>query len=941
MTRIVCALAAILLLASPLAAQTAVQNTAVQNTAVQNGAQQSQLRLTVVDQTKAAVVGATIKVTRPDGTSVDLVTDARGQATLPGLPIAPVQIHAEFPGFEPFDAPLTLRRGTNDATVTLLIAGFKEDVVVADTSSTEDSKGNSLTTTLNEKEIAELPDDPDELAQVLDQMTGGAGAVFQVNGFRGGQLPPRDEIRQIRFRVNSFSADNHDAGRVQIQIITRPNVTAWSGNTNFTMRSDELNARNAFARDKAPEQFRRFSAGIRGPIVRGRTSLRLNVEGNRSFDSATIVAQLGDRSPFASQFRRPNESTNVTVGIEHGLTTDQTLRFEFRHGQDLRENQGVGDFNLIDRAFARSGTDNQLRASLQGLFNGKILNESRIQLNTSEDISTSASSSPTIRVIDAFTSGGAGVSSDDATRTLTFANDTDFTKGIHVMRAGALFDVAGYRSTDARNGNGTYTFSSLDAFNAGLPDTYTQRLGQAQTEFSYYQLGFYFQDDIKLNRTLSISLGARQEMQSFIRDRLNVMPRLGFTWNPGGSRTAIRGGYGMFYDWYDANLHDQTLRVNGELQRDLLILNPTFPDPTGVSAISEVLPGGRVQAAPNLQMPIVQQASIGVDRPVGQFLTLQTSYQWQRGNNQLRSRNINAPDAFGVRPDPSAGTITQIESTGRLASDRLTMNANYRIPARNMFFNVGYTLSNVKNHANNATSLPANSYDPDAEWGPSAQDIRHRLFSTVNYTFPLGIRANLSNNFSSAAPYTITLGTDANRDGVSNDRQTGVGRNTERSMSRIDTNLRVSRTIGFGGTRGGVTAGRAGGPGAAGAAAAAPAAAGAPGAAAAQGAPVQGGPPAGGPPPGGFGGGGGGDRGGRGGGGPQGGGGGFGGRDGGGGPAGQNNQRYNLELFVNASNLFNRTNFGNFSGNLRSPFFGRPTSAGQARRVEVGTNIRF
>ena len=40
-------------------------------------------------------------------------------------------------------------------------------------------------------------------------------------------------------------------------------------------------------------------------------------------------------------------------------------------------------------------------------------------------------------------------------------------------------------------------------------------------------------------------------------------------------------------------------------------------------------------------------------------------------------------------------------------------------------------------------------------------------------------------------------------------------------------------------------------------------------------------------------------------------------------------------------NILNRTNFVNFSGNLLSPFFGRPTSAAQARRVEVGMQFRF
>jgi carboxypeptidase family protein len=896
MNRILLTIAALLLGASPLLAQ-------INAPRATPAAQQSELRLTVVDQTKASVGGATVRVTRPDGTGATVVTNERGQVTVPALPVGAVRVRVEFGGFEPFEEPLTLRRGTNDATVTLAIAGIEEQVVVADTGATDDSRGNSLTTTLEEKDIAELPDDPEELAQVLEQMTGGAGAVFQVNGFRGGALPPRDEIRQIRFRINSFAADNHDAGRVQIQIITRPNVERWSGNANLGLRTDVLNARNAFAREQTPEQFRRFNAGLRGPIISGRTSLRLNVEGNRSFDSGTIVAQLEDGSSFASAFRRPIEATNVTMGIEHGLTDDQTLRIEYRREQESRQNQGVGDFNLPERAFTRTGTEHRLRTSVQGLYAGKVLNESRLQVDIADSESRSLSDAPTVRVIDAFTRGGAGVLSQNTTKTLQFANDTDFTRGLHVMRAGILLDVANFLEFDARNATGTFTFSSLDNYNAGRPDTFTQRLGLADTSFTYYQLGLYLQDDIRLNRTLSISLGARQEMQSFIDDRINLMPRLGFTWNPGGSRTALRGGYGVFYDWYEANLHDQTIRVDGELQRDLLILSPGFPDPAG-GVTAEVLPGGRVQADPNLKMPYVQQASIGVERPLGQFLTLQTSYQWQRGHNQLRSRNINAPDEFGVRPDPSAGTITQIESTGRMSNDRVTFNANYRIPQRNIFFNVGYTLSEVKNHANNATSLPANSRDPDAEWGPASQDIRHRVFTTVNYTFPYGIRANISNQYSSAAPYTITTGSDNNRDGVSNDRPDGVGRNTERSASRFDTNLRVTRNIGFGGPR--TVEGGGGGAGAGGAG----------------GGPVI-----------------------RGGGGPQGGGGGGRGGPGGGGGRGGgadgNNQRFSLEVYTQASNLFNRVNYGNFSGNLRSPFFGRPTSAQQARRVEVGMQFRF
>ena len=141
-------------------------------------------------------------------------------------------------------------------------------MVVNDTAGLlDDRSGNAQTTTLEQSEIDALPDDPDELAEVLQQMTGGSGATFQVNGFRGGRLPSRDEIRQIRFRTNSFAADNHDAGRTQIEIITRPNVREWA-TANLGLRGGVLNARNAFARPRRPSSG--ASIQVRGPIVAGR-----------------------------------------------------------------------------------------------------------------------------------------------------------------------------------------------------------------------------------------------------------------------------------------------------------------------------------------------------------------------------------------------------------------------------------------------------------------------------------------------------------------------------------------------------------------------------------------------------------------------------------------------------------------------------------------------
>jgi hypothetical protein len=859
-------------------------------------ANQAQLRVTVIDQTGASIPMARVRISVPSGTSVDSAVNERGQTTFDALPVGNVQLHVEADGFAPVDRMVTLRRGSTNQTITLSIAGLQEEIVVSDAA--EDTRGNSLTTTLEEDEIAELSDDPDELRAQLEAMTGGAGAVFQVNGFRGGRLPNRDEIRQIRFRTNSFSADNHDAGRVQIEIITRPGLTEWSGNANFGLRNDVLNARNAFARTQTPEQFRRFTAGIRGPLVQNRTSLRFNVDGNRSFDSGTIVALLPD-GRVGDQVKRPFEQTNVTAALEHGFTTSQTFRFEYRRSEDARHNLGVGDFNLMERAFDRSSNSDQVRGSVQSILGRSALNEFRVEFNHQDSLSESMSSAPAVIVIDAFSSGGAGVSSEGSNRTLEIADNFDFNVGRHAMRTGLLLESGAYINRDARNSAGTFTFSSLEAFLAGTPNTFTQRLGQLRTAFSQYQLGVYWQDDFRLSRRLAVSVGVREELQTNIGDAMNFMPRVGFTYTPQRARMTVRGGYGIFHDWYEAELYDQTLRVTGGAgaQRDLLILNPGYPDPAG-AVEATVLGGGRVQADPNLRMPYVHQASIGVERPLTQTLIFQASYMFLRGRNQLRSRNVNAPDAFGVRPEPSVGTVTQIESTGRSATDRVNVNLNYRIPQRRTFMNVGYTWSMAKGHADNPLALPADSLNPDAEWGPASQDVRHRLNAMLNIGLPWGMRANVSGSAQSAAPYTITTGRDDNRDGVSNDRPAGIGRNSARGAARYDMNVRFSRGFGFGGPRDG------------------------------QGGPGGGGPvvvvatPEGGgqgPIPGGGGG-------------PI---------AVGGGPGGGSDQRFTVEFYVQGFNVLNRTNFLNFSGNLLSPFFGHPTSSAQARRVEVGMQFRF
>jgi hypothetical protein len=82
------------------------------------------------------------------------------------------------------------------------------------------------------------------------------------------------------------------------------------------------------------------------------------------------------------------------------------------------------------------------------------------------------------------------------------------------------------------------------------------------------------------------------------------------------------------------------------------VQNPSFPvtDNTGTR-----LPASVIRAAAALEQPIIQQASIGLERPLAAWADFRTDYMWTRGTNTLRSINVNAP-VNGVRPDPSANT---------------------------------------------------------------------------------------------------------------------------------------------------------------------------------------------------------------------------------------------------------------------------------------------
>jgi len=195
-------------------------------------------------------------------------------------------------------------------------------------------------------------------------------------------------------------------------------------------------------------------------------------------------------------------------------------------------NLGVGAYDFVERAYSTESSYTNVRIQETGPIGRWFFSNTRLSLRWEDSVSRSSVEAPTIVVNDAFSSGGAQRAGGQHTRRFTFQSDLDYVRGIHSWRAGVQFDGGRYRSDDAFNYLGTYTFENLAAYEASRPRTYTRRVGDPSISYRHLESALYVQDDIRVRKTLTLSPGVRFEAQTHLDDQVNIGPRFGFTWAP-------------------------------------------------------------------------------------------------------------------------------------------------------------------------------------------------------------------------------------------------------------------------------------------------------------------------------------------------------------------------------------------------------------------------
>jgi hypothetical protein len=873
------------------------------------------LRVTVVDPSSAVVAGATVTVVGAEdatkGTAVAPVqTSGDGVAVVSGLRPGRYTIEASFPGFDTRTLPdIRVRNGDNKQVAVLAIARIEATLTVGQDrqESAADRQGSSFGTALTRDQIEALSDDPATLQQQLQDMAG-PGAVIRIDGFEGSALPAKAQIRSIRISRDQFAAEYHNAGGTSIEIITQPGLGPIRYYSNFAFRSGALSGRSPFVPVRGPEQFMLYGFGAGGGLIKDKASFNLNVFGTSSYDTPNLnVALPTGTISRALNLKSPRDNLFINGQLDYALTLDQTIRFGYNAAHLSNENSGVGGYDEPERAFSTRNTSQAVRVQHFGPVGRRAFSRTRVQFSWADSGSTSATETLTIRVLDAFTRGGAQRAGGDHSRISNIGSDLDYVIGRHSLRTGVALDAGWYRSDTTSNYLGTYTYDNLAAFIANHPSNYSRRIGDPNVAYRMIQGGVYLQDDIRLRKNLTITPGVRVELQTHIESATSIGPRFGATWAPfAGGQTTIRGSVGMFYDWLPTSTYDQVLRVDGLRQQELNVVSPAFPD-AGIGGV--VPPVNRYVLGHDYQLPRIMRVSAGLDQALFKATRVAATYSYQRSARLARGLNVNEP-VNGLRPNPAFANIVDVVSDAAARQHQLQVDANINpgalLPAFNgplvswkrttVFLN--YTLAKVDSNTDGPFSIPATGNLAD-EWGPAASgpggpffvfngvpifgtppgatDIRNRLNVNFNNQIIRNVMISLGMNTSTAPPYSLLTGSDNNNDGVFNDRPAGVGRNRLRAGGQTNVFLFAAYQFAFGTV-----------------------------------APL---------PPGV-------------------------GVFGGGGAAqvrtfDQGNKRYRMQLFVQAQNLTNQRNYVGYSGTMTSPFFGRPTTVSPMRKIDFGISLQF
>jgi hypothetical protein len=795
------------------------------------------LRGQVADPSGAAVAEATVLVLPAEGASSTVKTTRDGSFEVKSLAPGKYTVQVFAQGFAQFEA--------NDVAVTaaapavlnvkLTIQEQQEKVVVSDSATQLDTSGgsNANSITLTGKDLEALSDDPDELQDELTALAGPSagpnGGQIYIDGFTGGQLPPKSSIREIRINQNPFSAEYDKLGYGRIEILTKPGTDKLHGQFMTNVNDSALNARNPFGGGAAQPSYHSvlYSGNIGGALSK-KASFFFNID-RRVLDEIAVIdtpALDANFNPiqFTGAVPNPRARTNLTPRLDYQMSSTNTLTVRYQYFRDNQTDLGIGQFSLPTQGYNELSTEHTLQVSDSKTLGEHVINETRFQFVRSATDQTVLNTTPAVSVGGAFTGGGNYQGNLlQTTDGYEIQNYTSVAKGKHFIKFGVRTRLDRDSTKKFTGFNGFFKFNSLTSYQiteqdlqagdtpaqiradcrgvdlAGKPicggaSQFDRTIGNAGVQNDYFDIGLYVQDEWRVRSNLTVNAGVRYERQNQINENGGFAPRLGVAWGlgktkQGAPKAVLRGGFGIFYDRFQQQYLEQATLLNGITQQSYVVTNPDFyPSlPTAAQLAAAQSSPTIYQLDPHLKTPYTMQSGLTLEKALGKSANVAFTYLYSRGVHSFLIRNVNAPLPPTYlptdRPFGGDNNVYQYDSGGDFRQKQFIVNGNVRVGSRVSLFGY-YTL----NYANSDISgggggggfgggspslgFPSNQYDLAVDYGRAAFDIRQRLFFGGSIGLPHNFRISPFMIASSGVPFNVTTGVDSNGDSLFNDRPT-------------------------------------------------------------------------------------------------------------------------------------------------------------------------
>ena len=644
------------------------------------------------------------------------------------------------------------------------------------------------------------------------RMSGAVPPSARLNGEDGpgsGGAGSSDQIAQIRINNNPYTTESlgggggfHGGGFGRNgggrggrgggnEVITRGGVGDFHGNVNFTFQNHHLNERNAFADDKPPYVRRNLDAGFNGPVLSNRLTIGFTANQNEE-DNADTISAVTSRGLVSEGITRANLTRRFSGNGQLQMSDWQAVHFSTGYFLNRRNDRDIGGITLRERGRnSEFDSVSHTARSLTQLSNRTVL-DVRVGYSRNSDESQRITQGVAIDVKDAFEGGGATDQNEGVSRTVRLDSVLIRTGDRLTFKTGFDLSRRRDRSLTEDDFNGTFEFASLADFVAGTPTTYTVSTGETLLEMTQIEAAAFVQNDFRVSRRLTLMFGVRYEAQSNLDDWNNFDPRFGYAYAVSDS-TVLRGGVGLFHNRLSSNNVERLLRLDGTRQQEIVVTNPSYPNPF-LSGTTELIPPSSVRVrSPSLEAASNLRSQVSIEQTLPGNARATISYNYSRSSNQYRTVNLNAPRLGETeRPDPTQGNILELQSTGRSIGHELRVDVQQRL--RILTVSGDYRLTHEMDDYDWAFGLPSNNYDLAADWSRS-DDRRHQFNGRVNAQLPLGIFLTLGVRARSGQPYSITTGRDDNGDTESNDRPPGVPRNSGTDPSSLTTDINLSKVF--------------------------------------------------------------------------------------------------------------------------------------------------